>query len=380
MVEANPPAANYEVPFTYRKVFNTEQITEMLNAFKAYDANQNGNIDAAEFKQALNGMGHTELTDDEVNALLKGVDKNMDGTIDWLEYLDMMQHVKKSGNQTLSQAIATKRGQATETATQGGGHSTYLLEEVSMIARTINRLCKDDPLLQDGRLPINPENDDLFTASSDGMVMTALINQIEKDLIDYRTVNQGQNLSIFKVRENLDQAFSVAKTLIKIVGVDTQTFLDKDVTRMLGVLWQLVRLATMKTITLSECKEIYRLLNEGEELGDLQKLKPEDILIRWMNFHLNKAGQEPISNLGRDLVDSKKCIYVLNQLDPEHCSLDALEEADDLTRATKMIESSKAMGVEDVIGPSDLLKGNTKVNSVFVAAIFNTKHGLEELT
>ena len=44
-----------------------------------------------------------------------------------------------------------------------------------------------------------------------------------------------------------------------------------------------------------------------------------------------------------------------------------------------MIDSSKAMGVEDCIGPDDLLKGNAKVNSVFVAAIFNCKHGLEEL-
>jgi len=38
------------------------------------------------------------------------------------------------------------------------------------------------------------------------------------------------------------------------------------------------------------------------------------------------------------------------------------------------------MGVADTIGPNDLIKGNTKVNSVFVAAIFNTKHGLQQLT
>lgn len=41
-----------------------------------------------------------------------------------------------------------------------------------------------------------------------------------------------------------------------------------------------------------------------------------------------------------------------------------------------MIASSMAMGVEDVIGPEDLCKGNSKVNSVFVAAMFNCKHGL----
>ena len=59
---------------------------------------------------------------------------------------------------------------------------------------------------------------------------------------------------------------------------------------MLGILWQLVRILSMKTITLAECPEIYRLLNDGEELSDLQKLKAEDILIRWLNFHLRAAG------------------------------------------------------------------------------------------
>ena len=248
-----------------------------------------------------------------------------------------------------------------------------------MIARTINRTCKDDPLLAE-RLPIDPTNSDLFHTCSDGMVMIHLINHIEKDAIDMRTVNTGSSLNIYKVRENLDQAFSVAKTMIKVIGVDAQTFLDKTPYLMLGILWQLVRILSMKTITLAECPEIYRLLNDGEELSDLQKLKAEDILIRWLNFHLRAAGQEPVSNLGNDLKDSRKLIYVLNQLDPANCTLDALEEGDDLQRAEKMIASSKAMGVEDCIGAADLVKGNSKVNSVFVAAIFNTKTGLQELT
>ena len=84
--------------------------------------------------------------------------------------------------------------------------------------------------------------------------------------------------------------------------------------------------------------------------------------------------------MGSDLADSRKLVYVLNQLDPANCTLDALEDGDDLSRAEKMIASSRAMGVEDCIGAADLVKGNTKVNSVFVAAIFNTKTGLQELT
>ena len=100
--------------------------------------------------------------------------------------------------------------------------------------------------------------------------------------------------------------------MIMVVGIDAQTFLDKTPHLMLGILWQLVRLVSMKSISLSDCPEIYRLLNDGEELNDLLKLKAEQILIRWMNFHLRAAGQEEIANLGSHLKDSKKLIYVLN--------------------------------------------------------------------
>ena len=49
-------------------------------------------------------------------------------------------------------------------------------------------------------------------------------------------------------------------------------------------------------------------------------------------------------------------------------------------RAEKMLQISKSIGVADVVGPCDIIQGNLKVNLVFVAEIFNTKHGLEKLS
>ena len=146
MVEANPEAT-YEVPFAYKKYFNTEQITEMIQAFQNYDTSKDGKIDAKEFKSALAGMGHNDVTDEQVQKMLQSVDKNNDGVIEWLEFLDMMQSVKSSG-QNFGQAVMTKSGAAAasvEGAT--GGHHNYLLEEVSSIARTVNRVCKEDALI-----------------------------------------------------------------------------------------------------------------------------------------------------------------------------------------------------------------------------------------
>lgn len=193
----------------------------MITAFKGYDTNSNGTIDAAEFKAALGGMGHGDVTDEQVTTMLARVDKNTDGVIDWIEFLDLMQLVKSSGQSNFGQALTTKSGAAAASVTtESGGHHNYMLEEVSMIARTINRTCKNDQLLQE-RLPIDPENEDLFHACSDGMVLIHMLNHIDEDNIDMRTVNKGSNLNIFKVRENLDQAFAVLKTCIKVTGVDT---------------------------------------------------------------------------------------------------------------------------------------------------------------
>ena len=157
------------------------------------------------------------------------------------------------------------------------------------------------------RLPINPDNDDLFDACSDGMLLIHIINHIEKDAIDMRTVNKGSDLNTDNVRENLKQAFTVAKTLIKDIEENIeQSILDKTPYLMFGVRWQLVRLLSMKAISLTDCPEIFRLKNDGEELADLLKLKAEQILVRWMNFHLRAAGQPEISNFdfGHNFVEA----------------------------------------------------------------------------
>jgi len=54
------------------------------------------------------------------------------------------------------------------------------------------------------RLPIDPDSADLFDAVSDGMIGLHLLNKLDPDRIDMRTVNKGANLNIYKVRENLD--------------------------------------------------------------------------------------------------------------------------------------------------------------------------------
>lgn len=229
-------------------------------------------------------------------------------------------------------------------------------------------------------MPIDPDKpQDLFDTFYDGILGLHLLNVLEKDRIDMRTVNHGANLNVFQVRSNLQQFLSGCTGLIRLVNVDGQDFLDKNPTLILATLWQLVAKIALFNINIKDCNEIYKLLEEGEELNDLLKMKPEEILKRWMNFHLTKAGQPKIANLGKDLQDSKKIIYVLNQLDTQQCSLAGLEEADDVKRAQIAIDDSFKIGCQDVVGAADVCKGNEKVNVILVAEMFNARHGLGDL-
>ena len=56
-----------------------------------------------------------------------------------------------------------------------------------------------------------------------------------------------------------------------------------------------------------------------------------------------------------------------------------MTETDLTKKAEHVIKNAEKIGVPALVRPSDLTSGNVKLNTVFVASIFNTKHGLEEL-
>lgn len=61
----------------------------MQHAFKLYDKDKNGSMDASEFKQVLVDLGKRDVTDQQVQEMLKQVDRNNDNVIQWGEFLDV---------------------------------------------------------------------------------------------------------------------------------------------------------------------------------------------------------------------------------------------------------------------------------------------------
>lgn len=163
-------------------------------------------------------------------------------------------------------------------------------------------------------------------------------------------------------------------------GITGQDVKDKNTGKHLQMMKQIMKTISAKSINIKDVPEIFRLLKEGEEVHDLKKLSADELLVRWINYHLGKLGkdEERVTNLGKDIKNSRALIYVMTRLDSS-LNTDALAIEDEVERAQKMIDNSKQMGVPHILDGKDFTLANIDLNRIFVSLLFNTKHGLEEL-
>ena len=370
-----------EFTFDQKKVLGPQEQTALIKSFKNYDKNGDNTMDQSEFKNIMIDLGYRKITDDKVAEMLAAQDQNNDGVISWKEFVDMMVSMKGTDDGKFGTIIEGKDGAKAQITGEHGGTHTYSIEERTTFAKLINLLLKDDEDSKD-RLPMNTADESLFHVFDNGILLCKLLLKIDPECIDERALNKQANMNVYQVKENLKMGIASAKGCgIKMTGIDSNDFINKVPHMILGCLWQTIRMCITKQISLKDTPEIMKLCEEGEELKDIQKLTPEAVLIRWINYHLKKAGQsKKVNNLGKDLTDSTALYYVLNQLDKDKCPLDGIEDEDLEKRAEKMITNATALGVPDIVTAKDITGGNTKINTLFVSYIFNTKHGLEELT
>ena len=92
--------------------------------------------------------------------------------------------------------------------------------------------------------------------------------------------------------ENLNLAINSAKAVGSVVvGVDAHNIQSKQGKKwlVLGMIWQLIKMFLYKQITITHVPGLVNLLEEGEDINELLKLSPEEILLRWANYQLEKV-------------------------------------------------------------------------------------------
>ena len=129
---------------------------------------------------------------------------------------------------------------------------------------------------------------------------------------------------------------------------------------------------------LKNFQKLANILEKNEQISELLKLSPENILLKWFNFHL-KAGQseKQIKNFSGDVKDSEKYIILLNQLNKEICDKSALNDSDLKKRAENVLSNLSKLKINSYITADDIVDGNEKLNLLLVASIFNSKTRLK---
>jgi len=261
-------------------------------------------------------------------------------------------------------------------------HTVLVEEEQVAFADWINDMFGKDTDVNH-KLPLKKDGSDMYEAMDDGILLCKIINLAAPDTIDERAINKGKTVQIFKQHENLTLARNSASSVgVVVVGVDSHNIRSekKQCYLVLGLVWQLIRMHLFRQININEVPGLVNLLREGETLADLMKLGPEEILLRWVNYQLEKEGSERrAKNLTTDIKDSEIYTDLLHQIAPKDAGVNktAMQKSDLVERAGVMLDQADKIGCKQFVTPKDVKNGHEKLNLAFVANLFNTHPHLD---
>ncbi len=375
----------YNIDIKIIQSFKPEDYTTYEKIFKNVDKEKNGTINQKGITEILNSLGYRDIPEEDSKELFDEIDSDKDGLVTYEEYLNMMKKISASeeGEQNNITRILTKSGKGILRIT-GANDMTYQSfseEERAAFTKVFNVALFDDNICKK-YLPMDPDSNDIFSRLKDGVLLCKLINKIQPGTIDERVIITKENMNVFQMVGNLNLAISASKSIgCQVINIFPETIMEGKQVMILGILWQVVKRVVLGDINLKNYPQLVRLLKENEQLSDLLKLSPEEILLRWFNYHLEKAGYDkPIKNFSSDIKDSEKYILLLNQLDKNQCDTNALNEPDLKKRALNVLSNAKKIGAETYITANDIISGNPKLNTLFTAAIFNANCGLDPPT
>ncbi|XP_026816207.1 plastin-3 [Rhopalosiphum maidis] len=364
---------------------------ELKEQFSKIDKNGDGTIDLSELQEALDLCGF-KLPAWKVRKMIEDYDgkrTETKGKLVFSEFKKLCSDLKAGEVASSFKQVVSKKenletlGGMSDASSEGTTHSVRLEEQLAF-SDWINSNLSNDPDLKH-LLPIECEGKNLYEKVIDGILLCKVINHSCPDTIDERAINKEttkSNLTVYKKLENLTLALVSSQSIgCNIVNIDAHDLAKGKPHLVLGLLWQIIRIGLFNQITLENCPGLATLLQDGEKIEELIKLSPEAILLRWVNYHLNRAGvSRQCHNFQNDITDSEIYTYLMKQIAPLDSDVDmsALMEPDLNKRADIMLQQAAKLGCRSFVTPVDVVNGVYKLNLAFVANLFNNHPGLDK--
>jgi len=357
-----------------------EDNVKVAEAYAYVDEKEAGILDIDDIGRLLEAAGKP-LPGFKIRQLMPTIKVAQPGSISVDEFANIYKtQLKDDVGRKFAKNINELSGVEVKTGATNWSTHTYSLEEREAFADWINGRLKDDPDCQH-LLPIGTDDESLFNAVDDGILLCKMINLSQQEAIDERAINKTK-LSVYRKQENLNLALNSAAGIgCTVVNIGAEDIMSGKPHLVLGILWQIIRMGLFANIDLALNPNLKALLMDGEELSDLDALGPEKLLLRWVNYHLARAGYgKPISNFGKDIKDSKAYLHLLSQIQPDeldprlHPNVNATSDID---RAGKMLQMADRLGCRAFVTPRDIVNGHEKLNMAFVANLFNNHPKLD---
>ncbi|CEQ41708.1 SPOSA6832_03446 [Sporobolomyces salmonicolor] len=463
---------------------------QLVDQFNQIDLDSTGRLPKSTVLTALSS-GATpnspsgKYTYDQVRETLKTVSVDSSGQVELEDFVDLVDKLRSGAGASAGQVLrggalsgligaAGGAGPAVQSHVTGGTGSTgggkMLVkgsnsnithsineDERTEFTRHINQVLAGDPDIGD-RLPIPTDTFQIFDECRDGLLLSKLINDSVPDTIDERVLNKASKarapsamptakraatLNNFQMTENNNLVITSAKSLgLSTVNIGATDLNEGREHLILGLIWQIIRRGLLAKIDIKLHPELYRLLEDDETLEQFLRLPPDQILLRWFNYHLKAANWPrryvvcPVSEwtafLSRPrrwargpglfksvMLSFRSCATQGQQLQQGrrrwrelHCPPQPAQAGPMLActaaRARspaegreglsllatisysasqncrhgsyiQVLQNADAIGCRKYLTPSSLVAGNAKLNLAFVANLFNTWPGLEPL-
>ncbi|WCJ37450.1 fimbrin 1 [Euphorbia peplus] len=250
--------------------------------------------------------------------------------------------------------------------------------EKASYATHINNYLAEDPFLKE-YLPLDPNTNAIFDLIKDGVLLCKLINLAVPGTIDERAINKKKDLNPWERNENHTLGLNSAKAIgCTVVNIGTQDLVEARPHLVLGLISQVIKIQLLQDLNLKKTPQLVELADDSKDVEELMNLAPDKILLKWMNFHLKKAGYtKEVTNFTSDVKDGEAYVHLLKSLAPELSGPSTTSANTAMDRAKLVLDQAEKLDCKGFLTTKDILEGSANLNLAFVAQVFQHRNGLK---